>query len=88
MRQHQNIYARALARAAEIAGSIEALAVKLHRSPAMVRAWIGGTQEVPLPVFLTVVDLLMDKEPAENLQPDQAPRSSHQFGDDQTKLVS
>src|SRR5688572_1192230 len=69
VRQHENTYARALARAAEIAGSIEALAVKLHISPPIVRAWINGTQEVPVPVFLTVVDLLMDKELAEIRQP-------------------
>ena len=88
MRQHENTYARALARAAEIAGSIEALAGKLHISPAIVRAWINGTQEVPVPVFLIVVDLLMDRELAEIRQTDQAPQSSNQFGDDQTKLVS
>jgi hypothetical protein len=79
VRQHENTYARALARAAEIAGSIEALAVKLHISPAIVRAWINGTQEVPVPVFLIVVDLLMDRELAEIRQPDQAPQSSNQF---------
>jgi DNA-binding transcriptional regulator YdaS (Cro superfamily) len=61
VRQHENAYARVLARAAVVAGSIEALALELHISPAIVRAWVNGTQKVPVAVFLTVVDLLMDK---------------------------
>lgn len=82
MRQHENAYARALARAAVVAGSIEALALELHISPAIVRAWVNGTQKVPVAVFLTVVDLLMEKELAEIRQTDVAPQSSN-HGDDQ-----
>jgi DNA-binding transcriptional regulator YdaS (Cro superfamily) len=78
-------YARALARAAEIAGSIEALAVKLHISPPIVRAWINGTQEVPVPVFLTVVDLLMDKELAELRQSEPVARPSSDSSSDERK---
>ena len=60
MRQHDT-YARALARAAELVGGVEALALELHFPPALVRAWINGTHEVPVPVFLAVVDLLMGR---------------------------
>ena len=60
MGQHDT-YARALARAAEMVGGVEALALKLHFPPTLLRAWINGTHEVPVPVFLTVVDLLMGK---------------------------
>jgi hypothetical protein len=39
-------------------------------------------------VFLTVVDLLMDKELAEIRHTVPAPQSSNVLGGDQTKLVS
>jgi hypothetical protein len=60
VRQHDT-YARALARAAEVVGSVEALALELHFRPALVRAWINGAHEVPVSVFLAVVDLLMGR---------------------------
>jgi hypothetical protein len=63
VRHQDQPYARALARAAEVAGSVEALAVKLEVSRVILRAWLTGTQEVPVPVFLKVVDLLMEQEP-------------------------
>jgi hypothetical protein len=46
---------------------------------------INDTQEVPLPVFLTVVDLLMDKELAEIRQDPAQPRSE-QSSDEQKKV--
>jgi len=58
MRQKDMTYAHALARAAEIAGGVEALSAKLNVSQTMLRAWINGIHDVPVAVFLKVVDLL------------------------------
>ena len=78
MRQHDT-YARALARAAEMVGSVDALALKLHFPASLVRAWINGTHEVPVPVFLTVVDLLMGRD----LAPDPTQHGGQRPGDEQ-----
>ena len=82
MGQHDT-YARALARAAEMVGSVEALALRLHFPAAVLRAWINGTQEVPVPVFLTVVDLLMGKELAQ-IPRDPAQQGAQRPGDEQS----
>jgi hypothetical protein len=75
-------YSRALGRAAEIAGGIDALAAKLDVAPILVRSWISGTLEVPIPVFLTVVDLLMDNELRQMREPPQdAPAKISQLRD-------
>ena len=68
-------------------GSVEALARKLHFPPARVRAWINGTQEVPVPVFLTVVDRLMGRELGE-IAADPAQQDVQRSGDEQGKATN
>jgi DNA-binding transcriptional regulator YdaS (Cro superfamily) len=61
MRQVDHVYVHALKRAAEMAGSVDALAEKLAISRLLVRAWVNGTQVVPASIFLRIVDLLNDQ---------------------------
>jgi hypothetical protein len=56
-------YARAVERAVEIAGGVNALAGALGLSRVLVRACITGSHETPTSVFLKVVDYLMDQDP-------------------------
>ena len=48
-----------LARAAEILGSEEALCHRLHVSPARLRIWRGGLTDLPVGVFLVLVDIVL-----------------------------
>lgn len=56
-------YAVAIARAAEIAGGVDALAAELGYSRVLLRACITGYQETPTVIFLKVVDYLMNQNP-------------------------
>jgi hypothetical protein len=56
-------YARAVERAVEIAGGVNALAGALGLSGVLVRACITGSHETPTSVFLRTVDYLMDQDP-------------------------
>ena len=55
------IQMRAVERAAEITGGIEALASCLGVPPLAVAAWIQGTSEVAPGPFLKVVDIIVDR---------------------------
>jgi len=55
-----SVYARALTRAAEILGSVEALSAHLGTSQAQVVLWMNGHQAPPQHIFLRVVDVLCD----------------------------
>jgi hypothetical protein len=57
-----SVYALAVARAAEIAGGIDALAAELGYSKALLRACITGSHETPTVIFLKVVDYLMERD--------------------------
>jgi hypothetical protein len=54
-------YARALERAAEIAGGVDELAAKIGVSKVFLRACITGYQPTPIPLFLKVVDFLLER---------------------------
>ena len=54
-------YAVALARAAELAGGVDALAAELGYSRALLLACIAGLYETPAVLFLKVVDYLMSR---------------------------
>jgi hypothetical protein len=57
-------YAVALARAAELAGGVDALAAQLGYSRALLLACITGLHETPAVLFLKVVDYLMSRSVA------------------------
>jgi hypothetical protein len=58
----QSAYSRAVQRAAEIAGGVEQLATELGISRPFLQACITGSQATPVPIFLKVVDFLMDRD--------------------------
>jgi hypothetical protein len=45
-------------RAAEQLGGMEALAARLDMSPGALRVYLVGTEPVPQPLFLRIVDVL------------------------------
>jgi hypothetical protein len=49
---------KALVRAAEQLGGLEALAARLDMSPGALRVYLMGTEPVPQPLFLRIVDVL------------------------------
>lgn len=55
------IHERALLRAAGIVGGIDPLAEKLNVHPAVLVAWMRGTARVPDEVFLSVVDIVLER---------------------------
>ena len=60
-----SVHARALVRAAEILGGVEALGNHLGTSQAQVVLWMNGHQLPPQHIFLRVVDVLCDNNLAE-----------------------
>jgi hypothetical protein len=54
------IHMRAVQRATEIAEGLARLAVYLDVPPALIVAWIDGRSEVPIPMFLKVVEIIVD----------------------------
>ena len=54
------VYARALRRAADILGSVEALRIRLNVSSFALENWIGGKTEPPGLVFLAAVDIIIE----------------------------
>lgn len=54
------IHMRAVQRATEIAEGVTPLAMYLDVPPALVAAWIQGTNEVPQAVFLKVVEIIVE----------------------------
>jgi hypothetical protein len=57
-----NMHARAMQRAAQAMGSVEALRAHLQVSMAELCAWMTGEARPPDAVFLKVVDLLADEQ--------------------------
>jgi hypothetical protein len=57
-----NVYARALVRAAEIVGGVEALAGRLGVPMYDLMQWMQGCVRPPLPVFLHAVDVVAQRE--------------------------
>ena len=55
------VHERALLRAAGILGGIDPLAAKLKVHPATLVAWMRGTTKVPDEVFLSVVDIVLER---------------------------
>jgi hypothetical protein len=63
------VHERALLRAAGIVGGIDPLAEKLKVHPAVLVAWMRGTARVPDEVFLSVVDIVLERN-FDRLRPD------------------
>jgi hypothetical protein len=58
----RQVYMRALRRAAQGLGSVEALRAHLGVSMGQLNSWLEGEARPPDAVFLIVVDLLADEE--------------------------
>ena len=54
------VHARALKRAAQIAGGTEQLAACLNVVPSHLALWIDGAEPTPPDIFLKAVDLISD----------------------------
>jgi hypothetical protein len=57
-----NLHWSAIKRAAEIAGSVERLAVYLDMDAGLLAACMIGTEEVPPDVYVKVVDLILEHQ--------------------------
>ena len=79
-RKSSTVYTRALLRAIEIAGSLDALAAFLGSSRRELDAWTRGETYPPMPIFLAVVDVVaanaLTRTALENLPIARARRSS------------
>jgi hypothetical protein len=62
MEVQQTIHTRALKRAAEVLGGVEALQARLNVPEARLALWLEGYSGMPTNVFLQVVDILLDHE--------------------------
>jgi hypothetical protein len=58
----KNVYVRALRRAAETLGSVEALRAHLQVPMRQLAGWLQGDARPPQAVFFKVVDLLAEAE--------------------------
>ena len=74
------IHRRAILRAIEISGDVEALAAHLRVPSTAVRLWANGTSPLPGDLFLRIVDLLLDRSLMELHPP--APRATGTPGPD------
>ena len=59
------VHRRALRRALELTGDVEALARQLKVPSTAVRFWTNGNQPLPADIFLKLVELLLDHSMAE-----------------------
>jgi hypothetical protein len=79
-RRQPTVYTRTLARAIEIAGSVEELAAFLACTPAEIGTWTTGVSNPPMPIFLALVDVVaanaLTPTALENLPLARARRSS------------
>ena len=57
-----DVYARTLARAAEIVGGATELAFRLKVTPSHLSLWLGGFEPCPAKVFLQAVDVVLERE--------------------------
>lgn len=79
-RKESTVYTRVLARAVEIAGSVDELARFLASTPAEIGTWASGQFNPPMPIFLALVDVVaanaLTPTALENLPAARARRSS------------
>lgn len=79
-RRQSTVYTRTLARAIQVAGSLEELAAFLASSPAEMATWASGASNPPMPIFLAIVDVVaanaLTPTALENLPLARARRSS------------
>jgi hypothetical protein len=61
-----HLYSEIMRRAAEAIGGEEALARRLRRTPAEVRAWLDGTQLAPFGVYVEALELLWRADPSKS----------------------
>ena len=71
----QQLYRRALTNAVRMAGGEEALREYLAVPHATLQTWLLGAKPIPEPVFLKVIDLLLDPPPSAPTGQDQPRRS-------------
>lgn len=80
VRKEPTVYRRTLARAIEIAGGVEPLALFLACSPSEIARWTSGEFNPPMPFFLAMVDIAAANEltatALENLPAARARRST------------
>jgi DNA-binding transcriptional regulator YdaS (Cro superfamily) len=55
---------RTLRRAGEIAGGMEALALRLKVSPTRLALWLAGEAPLPQAIFLRAIDIVLEHEHA------------------------
>jgi hypothetical protein len=60
-----DVHVRTLLRAAEIAGGAQALAFTLKVTPSHLSLWMGGLEPCPGHIFLKAVDLVLERDLAE-----------------------
>ncbi len=58
-----SVYSRALRKAGEIMGSYQKLARHLKVTADDLQSWIDGKAVPPVPVFLRVIDFILDETP-------------------------
>jgi hypothetical protein len=60
-----DVHVRTLMRAAEIVGGAQELAFKLKVTPSHLSLWMAGLEPCPSQIFLKAVDLVLEKDLAE-----------------------
>jgi len=60
-----DVHIRTLMRAAEIVGGPMELAFMLKVTPSHLSLWLGGLEPCPSPIFLKAVDLVLERDLAE-----------------------
>ena len=68
-----HLYLRTLERAVLIAGSEQALALRLKVTPSHLSLWLKGLEEPPTEAFLRAVDLVSEHSIAQLARRPQAP---------------
>jgi len=59
------VHVRTLMRAAEIAGGEQELAFRLKVTPSHLSLWMGGLEPCPSHIFLKAVDVVLERDLAE-----------------------
>ncbi|HEV8107930.1 MAG TPA: hypothetical protein VGP97_10430 [Burkholderiales bacterium] len=60
-----DVHVRTLMRAAEIVGGAQELAFKLKVTPSHLSLWMGGLEPCPGHIFLKAVDLVLERDSAD-----------------------
>jgi hypothetical protein len=80
-----HVHARALLRAAGILGGVDALSERLHVHPGLLLTWMRGSADVPEDVFLTVVDIVLERDLDAVISPPSWARSGPHKIDDSSR---